>query len=272
MTPTHDTNTDSTTAGWSCTPAALKAHSRANSEQLVDGVLPSQGVVTLAGAPGIGKSFLALSLAACVSAGRPWFGRATKQGPVVYVLGEGFHQFGRRVEAWEQHSGYELADDLHFVDGAARSIDLADDESFAILLEHLVELRPALVVLDTFSMLASVRSENDNAEVARVYARAHRLVRETGATVLFVHHVPKEGSGVRGATAFVGNSDTVLIAGRPEDDTFSLSSRSSDGGKQRDAEPFAMAGFSIAAPGVLVNSKAASVKSDLAALMAGEAL
>src|SRR4051812_12628187 len=36
------------------------------------GRIPLGGLTTIAGDPGLGKSFLTLDLAACVSAGRPW--------------------------------------------------------------------------------------------------------------------------------------------------------------------------------------------------------
>jgi RecA-family ATPase len=51
---------------------------------LVDRLIPYRGLITLVGDPGSGKSFLALSLAAHVAAGRPWFGRSASAGSVIY--------------------------------------------------------------------------------------------------------------------------------------------------------------------------------------------
>src|SRR5574341_259088 len=65
---------------------------------VVAGVLG--GVCMLWGEAGIGKSFVACSLAASVATGRPWLGRQTVEGPVVYIAGEGgLTTVARRLDA-----------------------------------------------------------------------------------------------------------------------------------------------------------------------------
>ena len=46
------------------------------------------------------KSFVALDMACCVAIGRPWHGRAVKQGRVLYCVGEGAAGFPKRLRAW----------------------------------------------------------------------------------------------------------------------------------------------------------------------------
>jgi RecA-family ATPase len=54
---------------------------------LIDGVLPEGAAVMLYGAPGDGKTFLALDIALTIATGRAtWFGRTVKAGRAVYVL------------------------------------------------------------------------------------------------------------------------------------------------------------------------------------------
>lgn len=244
-------------AGFSLSTSALKQVAASAPPPLIDGLLPSQAVVTFAGPPGIGKSFTALSWAACVSQGISWFGQAV-QAPkyVFYVLGEGYTQFGHRAAAWEAANGLPLNENLQYVDGAAQGIDLADPETISAFIEKLMPFREhlGLVVFDTFAMLARVHSENDNSQVAAAYRSANRIVRELGATVVIVHHVSKESGLVRGATAFRGNSDTVIVAAespRENESSFFLSTRGEDDGKQRDGMPIKLEGFEIDPSGVL---------------------
>jgi RecA-family ATPase len=69
-------------------------------EWLIDGVLPKGGSAVLFGESGTGKTFTALDWSFHIGLGRPWLGRAVKQGDVVYVAGEGGSGYRDRVIAW----------------------------------------------------------------------------------------------------------------------------------------------------------------------------
>ena len=260
-------------AGWSVDTEQLKARAAHVPPALVEGLLPSAAVITFAGSPGLGKSFTALSWAASIANGTPWFGRAVHAGPVVYVLGEGAARFGDRAAGWESVHG-PISPRLRYVDGGAKGVDLADEGRVGLLIEQLRVWSPVLLVLDTFSMLAQVKSENDNAEVARVYRQAHRIVAEVGCSVLIVHHVAKGSTVVRGATAFRGNADTVVIA-KPADggaDGFELTTDGEHDGKQRDFSPVTLGGFKVMDPGVLARDEAAARRAEVTSVSQAEAL
>lgn len=237
-------------------PAQMKQIARNRPAELIKNFVPSGGVMVLAGAPGTGKSFTALSWAAAIAEGSEWFGRVARQAPVVYVLGEGVSGFGSRVEAWETVNGRPMSEQVHFVDGLAYDLDLKDGEKVQQLINALTHVQPGLVIFDTFSMLTTVSNENDNAEVAVVMKHVNKIVRATGATALLIHHVAKSTGSVRGASAFVGNVDTVVVAAqdtnkKAEPGEFLLSTDGYHGGKQRDSEPKTLHGFKITSPGVL---------------------
>ena len=230
--------------------------------ELINGFVPSSGVMVLAGAPGTGKSFTALSWAAAIAEGSQWFGRQTRKAPVVYVLGEGYSAFGERITAWKTTNGREIPEDLLFMDGATLGIDLKAPVEQLIGIFNLV--KPGLIIFDTLSVLTRLTSENDNAEVSQVMANVNRIAQGTGATAMVIHHTTKTSGSVRGASAFVGNSDTVVVAAKEKNEgntatnTFLLSTSAQHGGKQRSGEPKIMSGFSIATPGVLTHGSSNS--------------
>ena len=218
--------------------------------ELIDGFISSSSVAVLAGEPGAGKSFTALSWAAAIAEGSPWFGKATRQAPVVYVLGEGFSSFGERVEAWQTVNGRPMSDNLSFIDGITHDIDLKDPAAVQQLIDVLAYKQPGLVIFDTFPILARMTSENDNAEMLEVMTNVNKIVQDTGATVILIHYTMESS-----ASSFVGTADTVVVAAEDTREnatgTFLLSTEAQYGGKQRDGEARTLHGFKIDSPGVL---------------------
>jgi hypothetical protein len=54
----------------------------------IDGILPTGALSYLIGLRGSGKTLLALDWSCHIALGRPWYGRAVKPGPVLYVAAE----------------------------------------------------------------------------------------------------------------------------------------------------------------------------------------
>lgn len=224
--------------------------------ELINGFIPSSSVVVLAGGPSTGKSFTALSWAVAIAEGSSWFGQQTRQAPVVYVLGEGFSGFGKRITAWKTVNGRPMSDNLHFMDGLTYSIDLNDPDSVQELIAILAYVQPGLVIFDSLSMLARYSNENDSAEVAHVMANVNKIVQATGATAMLVQHIMESTEPMEpSVSVFVGNADTgVVVAEDTRENatgTFLLSTEAQYGGKQRDGEARTLYGFKIDSPGVL---------------------
>ena len=217
---------------------------------LIDGFISSSSVAVLAGEPGAGKSFTALSWAAAIAEGSPWFGRATRQAPVVYVLGEGFNTFGDRLEAWETVNGRPMSDNLCFIDGITHDIGLKDPAAVQQLIDTLAYKQPGLVIFDTFPVLARMTSEKDNAEMLQVMANVNKIVQDTGATVVLIHYTTESS-----ASSFVGTADTVVVVAEDTREnatgTFLLSTEDQYGGKNRNGAALTLHGFKIDSPGVL---------------------
>ncbi len=173
-------------------------------EWLIDGVLPAGGVSMVYGKSGTGKSFWVLDLACCVDTGRKWAGRQVKQGPVVYVAGEGRHGYAARLDAWEKKHGVR-AETFSLYDEPVRlwSPDHRTPDSLQRFVEAVngARVRPALVVFDTLGTCLGGADENSNGNMRELLDNAEDIGRTWDADVLFVHHTGKQGESARGAQA-----------------------------------------------------------------------
>jgi DNA-binding transcriptional ArsR family regulator len=176
---------------------------------LVEGLLPSGGVSLLAAKPKVGKSTTARCLALCVARGMPFLGRATVQGPVVYLALE-----EKRAEVAKhfRRLGATEADPIHIHVGAAPEAAL---EALAAVID---ECYPALVIVDPLLRLVRVRDANDYAEVTRALEPVIELARLSGSHIMLIHHASKGertgGDAILGSTALFGSVDTALLMKR----------------------------------------------------------
>jgi putative DNA primase/helicase len=175
----------------------------------------------LAGAPGAGKTTIAIRVAATVSTGSLWpDGTRSPAGNVVIWSGEDdpADTLIPRLEA----AGTDLK--RVFIvgrareDGAARPFDPARDmPALADALKKAGDVK--LLIIDPVAMVA-VKDSHRNAETRRDLQPLVELCRETGAAVLGIHHFAK-GSGGRepqerliGSVAFAAVARLVWVVAR----------------------------------------------------------
>ena len=205
--------------------------SRPAPEWWIEGFFQKSTIGILAGQGGIGKSFLMLHFAKCIAAGKDAFGRQTKKGKVLYVVAEGAGGFTNRIAAWDSYHHASTEDGIYYVESG---VNLSSPESVAQLKKVMVDEEIDFLILDTFSQLASIDSENDAAQIAGVLKVAKDLRDcRPGSTVVLVHHVNKAGGQVRGSSVFRDNVDTLITA-KGDESGFHLSTLVSDYGKMKD--------------------------------------
>ncbi len=102
---------------------------------LVDDVLFEHSLSMMWGDSNVGKTFLALDLAASVAAGLPWLGHSTTQGSVLYVLAEGQGSFNARVSAWEHLNETKLGSDISFLTTAVQLHEAASVNELLTLVQ-----------------------------------------------------------------------------------------------------------------------------------------
>lgn len=184
-------------------------------EWLVDGLVPAAALVLLYGPSTAGKSFVAIDLAAHVATGRRWHSHDVRPGRVLYVAGEGVAGVARRINAWcDRYSTDPATLD---VDWLPQAINLTDDHACADLARRAAASGTTLVIVDTLARCTPGVDENSGRDVGHVIANCERI-RETGATVVLVHHSGKDlDKGARGHSSLKAATDAELelsIAGK----------------------------------------------------------
>ena len=177
---------------------------------LIDELIP-EGLHILAGAPKIGKSWLALWLCLCVSQGQPLWNFATMHGEVLYLsLEDSFQRIQTRL--------FNLTEDapptLHFAimaDTLKRGLEQQIEQ---FLTEH-----PAtkLVVIDTLQRVRSAGSDsnlyaNDYQDIGLL----KRLADRRHIAILLIHHLRKLHDDdpmnmISGSTGLSGAADSAFV-------------------------------------------------------------
>ena len=177
---------------------------------LVDELIP-EGLHILAGAPKIGKSWLALWLCLCVSQGRPLWNFAVTQGEVLYLSLEDSY---RRI----QSRLFDLTEDapptLHFAIMADTLKHGLEQQIEQFLTEH-----PAtkLVVIDTLQRVRPTGGDsnlyaNDYQDVGLLKQLADRH----HIAILLIHHLRKLHDDdpmnmISGSTGLSGAADSAFV-------------------------------------------------------------
>ena len=202
---------------------------------VIKGLLQRRSYAAVYGAPGEGKTFVALDMAYHVAAGTPWMERKVHQGPVLYLAFEGTGGLVKRAQALRQR--YGEADVPLYISGAA--FDLRAPEGRAALRDLLADLpaKPVLIVIDTFARALMGGDENSAQDVGAFNSAVAALIESTGACVCIIHHSGKDKTkGARGSSALLGALDTEI-----EVDSGNVTAT-----KQRDVEIGEPIGFKLA--------------------------
>ena len=195
------------------------------------GIITQHGLSVMYGAPGAGKSFVALDMALSICTGTPWQGMPTREGKVLYIAGEGVGGLGKRLKAWEAHNGVRESGNLKVlpiavnfretgeVEKLMRSIDAAGDGWTAVF-------------VDTVARSLVGADENSATELGLWVAAADSLKAHCKCALIGIHHSGKDSTrGMRGSSALLGAVDTSLAVTKDEDLVYIRCE------KQKDAEP-----------------------------------
>lgn len=185
---------------------------------LIKNLVREKGLALLYGRHGTGKSTLAVEAGVDIALGKPWHGRKTRQGMIIYVASEDAHGFRARLDALLRDRGLTLDDlDGRFLELTSRP-HLLKVEEMQELIKELRPFGPSLIVVDTMARAAAGADENSAQDMGVMIDNCQTLINQTGATVLLVHHTGKDASkGARGSSAIPGAVDAEIYLERPDD-------------------------------------------------------
>jgi AAA domain/DnaB-like helicase N terminal domain len=188
-------------------------------EWLIEQLVPKKCVSLLVGDPGDGKTWVSLSLSACLTRGTiPFGGGSGRPHNVLYLSNEdGAGELRARFD--------RLGGDPKrmWFESAEHAINLGDAGAIEAAVQ---KYEAALVVVDTVTSHFGAKVDFHKAsEVAAVLGPLTAMGQRTGVAILGLMHLSKSMQGkslyrVQGSTAFAGAARSVLGVGRdPSDPT-----------------------------------------------------
>jgi hypothetical protein len=172
----------------------------------IEGYKETHALTMVWGAPGSYKTFHILDWCLAIASGTPWHNAPVKQGPVLYVAGEGSNGLSRRVNGWAEHRGLDMRKlPFHVTVGSRDIIDMAFAKE---VIEYVrsTGVHFAEIVIDTLNRNFS-GNENDATEVGKALQVLTHIMTELECSITIVHHAIKSGEGYRGSSALKGGMD-----------------------------------------------------------------
>lgn len=190
------------------------AHKPRPVDWLVDGLIGHGDIVMAFGEPGVGKSWLSMSLALGVIQGwETWLGQPLRHAPgrVLYIDEEN-----------PEDVILERLFKLGLRDGDVANFRYLHEQGIRLdkdpdgVLEEALAFDPTLIVIDSLTRVHT-ENENDAGAIARLFNDGIKpLARQTGATTMVLHHARKPGSDgssysrARGSGDITASVDTGL--------------------------------------------------------------
>lgn len=220
---------------------------------LIEGLMPARGLACVIGEPKCGKSFMTSDMLCTVAQGAPYAGRATLQGPVIYLTGEGVSGFKRRLVAMRQHRGIEgqgvpfyMIENVPDLGSEATDLPqlLAELDAFSAAT---CPEGPRAIVLDTLARCMGEGDENSARDMGRLVARCGAIERHFGCVIVLVHHVGKDPTrGGRGSNALNGAADVTMLVEKSESQS-TVSVEEMKDGREGQQWRFRLAPFDLSA-------------------------
>lgn len=189
--------------------------------------IPCGSLVMFSAAPGVGKTTLALELAASTATppnitedeltaqpreeSRRFAGRSVAHGRVIYFASEDSKGLARRRDRWARANSASpdyltIFSAVPLLTDAGRAFNTVVR---AVEATETIGAPPARLIVIDVARSAIAGDENSSEVISRAMVTADLLRRATGATILLVHHESRAGAGPRGSSAFDAAMDVM---------------------------------------------------------------
>jgi putative DNA primase/helicase len=182
--------------------------------ELVEDFMTIGSMAVLYGDSNSGKTFFALSLAAHIASGQPFFKRQIDPGLVVYLASEAPGSIRSRMQAIKKHYGCSLENlamvpvPLNFYANEGDARDVID---LVKTIEKIKGKPVRLIIGDTLARMSAGANENSGEDMGPVMARFDAVAQSTGAAMLAIHHNGKDqAKGARGWSGIRAHIDTEI--------------------------------------------------------------
>jgi AAA domain-containing protein len=189
-------------------------------EYLLEGFIEEGSLSAFYGPSGAGKTFVLMDMAMSIVTGMKWMGKEVKQGPVIYVVGEGQSNIKKRATAWKRARGVPVVTGMFYFPLA---VQLLVEKSIQELLRDidLAGVKPALIIFDTLAACFVGGDENAAQDMGKIVEACRQITRRTGAAVVLVHHSGKAGKKggtpvERGSSALGAGVDAKFVVERDD--------------------------------------------------------
>ena len=181
---------------------------------LVEKLVPEKSIIAITGHPESGKTWFVMYLIYCVVYGQPLLGMYKAQKANVLFVDEegGKYEMARRYKL----VGFKNDVIIHTLSQQGIMIDSQEDTDSLIGVIKNKEI--GLVVFDPFAAIFS-GDENSARDIGNVMRSFERVIVETQATIVFIHHHRKDSKNysngteqsMRGSSAIFGRIDSHII-------------------------------------------------------------
>jgi AAA domain/DnaB-like helicase N terminal domain len=158
---------------------------------LIESFIEKDTLATFFGDPASTKTFGAIDIACSLATGKDFHGMKVKQGPVVYIAGEGQNGIKRRFMAWGIRHGYNLDDAPIFL--SLMPAALCDQEQTGWVINAIKQIskdcgEPGLIVFDTVARNFGPGDENSTKDMSGFINSADLIREQCKACILLIHH------------------------------------------------------------------------------------
>lgn len=194
---------------------------------LVQDLIIEGATAFIYGAPGCGKTFIAMDLAFSLGADEVthWFGKKiNRHGPIVYISSEGTTDMKFRMMAWEKEKKVQInRKRFHYI---RQSVNFMDPghivkliQTIKIEVENKVGEKPVMIIIDTVSRVLPGADENLQKDMT-LYIQANDALRMAfDCAAAGAHHVSKgNGKALRGSSVLEGGANCAIYVEREKPD------------------------------------------------------